>query len=299
MSKGCVHIGGKYVGLGEAKMSIFDTGFLHSDVVYDVTSTWKGSFFKLDEHLKRFKTSCDGFRLKNPYSDGETKKILAECVVRAGCEDAAFVHMHVTRGEYPEGSRDPRLCRNQFVSYVVPYIFLWGPEKSKRGVNLNLAKRERISDKAIDARYKNFHWADLIQAQYDAYESGCDDAVLCGPDGNLAEGPGYNIFVVKKGTVATPDANCLRGISRQTAIEMCEMLKIPLEIRKVQPNELRNADEAFATSTAGGVMPVVAIDSKPLGNGAPGILTGRLVEQYWTKREQGWCGTKLSDILKH
>ncbi len=299
MSKGCVHIHGKFCGLGDAKMSIFDTGFLHSDVVYDVTSTWKGYFFKLDEHLARFKKSCAGFHLKNPYSDGETKKILAECVARAGCEDGAFVHMHVTRGEYPEGTRDPRLCQNQFCSYVVPYIFLWGPEKSKAGVNLKLSKVERISSRAVDPRFKNFHWADLIQSQFEAYDAGCDDSVLRGPDGNLAEGPGYNIFVVKKGAVATPDANCLEGISRQSALELCQMIKIPVEIRKVHPDELRKADEAFVTSTAGGIMPVVAIDSKPLGNGAPGILTTKLMDTYWSKREQGWCGTKVSDILKH
>ena len=167
MSGGCVHIGGEFVELDDAKMSIFDTGFLHSDVVYDVTTSWKGYIFKLDEHLDRFAASCAGFHLTNPHSKDETARLLAECVRRAGADEGSYIHMHVTRGLYPEGSRDPRLCENQFVCYAVPYVWLWGEEKSKAGVNLHLADTERISSKAVDARYKNFHWADLIQSQYE------------------------------------------------------------------------------------------------------------------------------------
>ena len=297
MSLGCAFIGGEFVPLEDAKISIFDTGFLHADVVYDVTTAWKGWIFKLDEHLERFGASCAGFRLKNPYSNEETGKLLAECTRRAECEDAGFIHMHVTRGQYPEGTRDPRLCENQFTCYVSPYIWLWGEEKSKAGVNLHMSSIERISSKAVDARYKNFHWADLIQSQYEAYEAGRDDAVLCGPDGNISEGPGFNVFVVKNGVAATPDANCLLGISRRTALELCEIEGIPCEVRKVHPDELRNADEAFATSSAGGVLPVTAIDDKPLGNGAPGMVTSQLHNSYWTRRNEGWKSTKISDLL--
>ncbi len=297
MSIGCAYINGEFVSLEDAKISIFDTGFLHADVVYDVTTSWNGYIFKLPQHLERFAASCAGFRLKNPYSDEETGALLAECTRRAGCEDAGFIHMHVTRGQYPEGTRDPRLCENQFTCYVSPYIWLWGEEKSKAGVDLHMSEIERISSRAVDARYKNFHWADLIQSQYSAYERGCDDAVLCGPDGNLSEGPGFNIFVVKDGVCATPDENCLLGISRQTAIELCGVEGIPCEIRKVHPDELSNTDEAFVTSSAGGVLPVTAIDHQPLGNGAPGMLTMQLHNGYWKRREEGWNSTKISDLL--
>ncbi len=297
MAQGCVYINDEFVDLDNAKISIFDTGFLHSDVVYDVTSSWNGYIFKLDEHLDRFAASCAGFHLKNPYPNDETAKILAECTRRAECEDGSFIHMHVTRGEYPEGSRDPRLCENQFACYVVPYVWLWGEEKSKAGVNIHMADIERISSKAVDARFKNFHWGDLIQAQYQAYEAGRDDAVLCAADGNLAEGPGYNIWVVKNGVCSTPDENCLLGMSRKSVIELCDMENIPYKLRKVKPHELVEADEAFATSSAGGVMPITAIDDKPLGNGAPGMVTSRLIDSYWQRREEGWCGTKISDLL--
>ena len=297
MSEGCAYVSGEFVPFEDAKISIFDGGFTNCDVVNDVTTSWKGTIFKLDEHLARFRNSCAGFGLKNPYSDDETVKLLVECVRRAECEDAGFINMHVTRGVYPQGSRDPRLCENQFLVYVCDYVWLWGEEKSKSGINIHMSDIERISSKAVDARIKNFHWADLIQSQYAAYKAGRDDAVLCGPDGNLAEGPGFNIWVVKDGTCLTPDENCLPGISRQSVIELCEMEGISCETRKVHPDELRNADEAFATSTAGGVLPITAVDDKPLGNGAPGLVTSQLSNSYWKRREEGWCGTKISDLL--
>jgi branched-chain amino acid aminotransferase len=298
MSEGIVFIDGDYVAPEEAKLSVFDTGLIHSDIVYDTVSVWAKSFFKLEEHLDRFERSCAGFRLANPFGRDEVRRILAECVVRSGL-DNAMVRMHVCRGAYPEGVRDPRACQNRFFAHAVPYLWIWGKEKCRNGANLHISSIERISAKAVDSRFKNFHWGDFVQSQFEAYEAACDDPVLCGPDGSLTEGPGYNIFVAKDGRVATPERNCLEGITRQTAIELCEMEGVPLEVRDVAPQELEGADEAFATSTAGGIIPVTAVDGTPLGNGAPGIVTSQLVKAYWTKRAEGWCATTPAEILAH
>ena len=120
---------------------------------------------------------------------------------------------------------------------------------------------------------------------------------LLAADGNLAEGPGFNIWVVKDGKCATPDSNCLLGMSRQSVIELCGMEGIPFELRAVHPDELRGADEAFTSTTAGGITPVTQVDGKTLGNGAPGILTSRLSEEYWRRREAGWHGPRGADVL--
>jgi branched-chain amino acid aminotransferase len=179
----------------------------------------------------------------------------------------------------------------------VPYVWLWGKEKSEAGINIHVSDIERISSKAVNPRFKNFHWGDLIQAQFQAYEANRDDAALAGPDGNLAEGPGFNIWVIKDGVCATPEENILLGMTRKSVIEVCGMENIPLQSRAVSIDELRNADEAFATSSAGGVMPITAVDDKPLGNGAPGIVTSQIFDGYWRRREEGWCGTKITELL--
>jgi branched-chain amino acid aminotransferase len=297
VAAGVVFIDGEFVAPEEARMSIFDYGFTWGDCVYDVTSVWRGWFFKLDEHLTRFERSCAGFRLSNPYSRDEVKAILAECVDRAGHEDA-YVKVEVTRGTTPDHSRDLRLARNRFTAYAIPYVWIWGEERCRNGASLHLCRRlERISSRAVDQRFKNYNRADLVQGRLDAYDAGCDDAVMVGPDGALSEGFGWNILLVRGGTVATPSWNVLEGCTREAVAEICRDEGIPFEVRRVEPEELETADEVFATTTAGGVMPVVAIDSRPVGDGSPGPITRLLQEEYWSRRRAGWHGTRVADLL--
>ena len=138
MSEGCVFIGGEYVSPEDAKMSIFDAGFVWGDTVYDVTSTWAGWFFMLDEHLERFARSCAGFRLENPYSADDMRQILAECVARTG-HDNCYVKIQLTRGVINGETRDPRLGAPEFVAYATPYAWIWGEEKCRNGAALYLS----------------------------------------------------------------------------------------------------------------------------------------------------------------
>lgn len=297
MAPGVVFIDGAFVSPEEARMSIFDYGFTWGDCVYDVTSVWRGWFFKLDEHVERFEASLAGFRLSCPYSREEVKGILAECVDRAGLEDA-YVKVEATRGTTPGHSRDIRLANNRFTAYAIPYVWIWGEEKCREGANLHLCRRfERISSRAVDQRFKNYNRADLVQARLDAYDAGCDDAVLVAGDGSLSEGFGWNILLVKDGAVSSPDWNVLEGRTREAVREICGDLGVPFELRRVEPDELAGADEVFATTTAGGVMPVVAIDSRAVGDGRPGPVTRTVQEQYWTRRAAGWHGTRVADLL--
>ena len=127
MTDSVVFIEGEYVSPQDARMSIFDMGFTWGDAVYDVTSTLGGWFFMLDRHLDRFEQSSAGFRLENPYSRDQVRRICAECVDRAGLEDA-YIKMQLTRGVIPGGSQDPRLGDPQFVAFAVPYVWIWGEE---------------------------------------------------------------------------------------------------------------------------------------------------------------------------
>ena len=295
MTNGCVFIDGEYVSPEDARMSIFDMGFVWGDVVYDVTSTWAGWFFMLDEHLERFARSCAGFRLENPYSTSEMRRILGECVARTE-RDNCYVKIQLSRGIIHSEIRDPRLGAPAFVAYAIPYTWIWGEEKCRNGAALYLSSVERVSSRAIDARYKNYNRADFVQARFEAYDHGCDDALLVGADGSLTEGPGYNIFVVRNGAVATPAANVLEGITRRAVAELCDEEGIPFACRRVEPNELDVADELFASTTAGGVMPVVRLGDKPIGNGHAGLITGRIQSRYWQKRADGWYGTRVEDL---
>lgn len=293
---GIAWVDGTYMPAEEATVSIFDAGFTRGDAVYDTTSVWKGWFFRLDDHVARFLASCAAMRLAGP-EPARLKRVLAECVRRAGLEDA-YVQMIVTRGRFPDpAERDPRLCRNRLIAYAIPYVWLFGPERQLRGLHVWIAGTRRTPAEAIDPRVKNFNWMDLERGLFEALDRGADTAVLCTPAGLLAEGPGFNLWVVRAGALLTPRANVLEGITRRTVFDLAAELGVPAGEADLGPDDLRGADEAFLSSTAGGIMPVGRVDGRPLGSGGPGPLSLRLRALYWARREAGWLGTRVKDLL--
>jgi len=297
MAEGVVFIDGQFVPAGEAKIPVFDLGFTRGDAVYDTVSVWKGWFFRLDDHIARFQRSCDGMRLQCPHPPAELRRILAQCVHRAGLEDA-YVQMIVTRGQFPSPTqRDLRLCRNRFVGFALPYVWIVSPERQETGVHVVISENRRTPTEAIDPRVKNFNWMDLQRGLFEALDRGGDLAVLCTPTGYLAEGPGFNVFLVQDGALLTPRTNVLEGMTRRTVLDLAVELGVPAREADLGPDALRRADEAFLSSTAGGIMPVALVDGEPIGSGKPGDLTMRFRSLYWERREIGWLGTAVKDIL--
>jgi branched-chain amino acid aminotransferase len=299
--EGLAYINGEYCSVADARISVLDPGLTHSDAVYDVVSTWKGSFFRLDEHIARFEASCRGISLKCPYSAVDIKRILATCVHRGGVENAAYVALVATRGQYAdkeaERTRDIFNTRATFIAYALSYKWIADPQAQERGAHLILSRTPRIPDECVDARFKNYHWGDLTRGKFEARAVGADGAVHLSTLGNLTEGAGFNVFFAKGGRLYTPERNILRGVTRQSALDLASELGIVAEIGDYGAQALRDADEAFMTSTAGGIMPVVKIDDRPLGNGRPGPLTLQLRAAYWRKREEGWLATPVQSLL--
>ena len=219
-------------------------------------------------------------RYSIPYDREGIRAILKECVRRTGLPDA-WVGLVCTRGRPSKTSRDPRNCTNRFIAYAIPPVWIADLEKQKTGLNMVISSTIRIPAESVDPRVKNYHWLDMVRGLYEAFDRGADTCVLLDFDGNMTEGPGFNIFAVQGQTVLTPDFGVLEGITRQTVIDLCAKLGLACEVRKVSADEFREADEVFITSTSGGVMPVTRFEGRILGNGAPGAVTMRLKETYW------------------
>ena len=291
-SAGAAFANGEYIPVSEAKISILDFGFTRSDVTYDVVHVWKGRFFRLEDHLTRFENSCRSLRLSLPHTRDELREILTNCVRLSALQDA-YVDMICTRGFPRPGSRDIRYCTNQFVAYAVPYIWIFTPEQQQRGGHLLISKVPRISPESVDPTVKNFHWGDLTRGLFQALDAGADTAVLVDMDGYVSEGPGFNAFCVKDGEVLSPGDTVLEGVTRASVRELCEEMGIPFSLAKVTPDQFRQADEIFLSSTAGGIMPIRRVDDRILSNDAPGELTLRIRDRYWEKHEEGWHGTDV------
>ena len=291
-TQGVAYIDGDFVPIDEARISIMDWGFTRSDVTYDVVHVWKGRFFRLDDHLQRFERSCAALHLDPGLSRSAVTAILVDCVRRSGLRDA-YVEMICTRGKPQPGSRDPRLCENRFYAFAVPFVWVLSPQAQERGGHLHISDIPRISPRSVDPTVKNFHWADLTRGLFQAFEYGADTIVLVDMDGNISEGPGFNVFCVRDGEITTPGSTVLEGITRQSVRELCEETGIRLRVGIVTPDDLRDADEVFLSSTAGGIMPISKVDDRVLSNGRPGPVSMQLRSLYWDKHEAGWHATPI------
>ena len=282
--EGAAFVGGRYMRAEEASVPIGDWGFLHSDATYDVAHVWGGAFFRLEDHLDRFYHGMSALRMSLTLTREEMRATLMECVRLTGLRDA-YVEMICTRGLPAMGSRDPRSAVNRFYAFAVPFIWLADPKKQEVGLHLAVGKAVRIPPASVDPRIKNYHWLDLVTGLFEAYDVGAETTVLTDGNGHIIEGPGFNLFVIRDGSLLTPRTGMLEGITRRTVLEIAKELQIPTEVRPVRTQELREADEVFATSTAGGVVPICRIEGRPVGAGVPGLLTRQIRDRYWRWHE--------------
>ena len=289
--QGCAFVDGEFVAPEDAKISIFDWGFLHSDATYDVAHVWRGRFFRLDEHLDRFAASLAALRLDPGVSRERMREVMHECVRRSGLQDA-YVEVLCTRGRPAPGSRDPRSCSNRFMAFAIPFVWIADPDKQKRGIDMIVGTPLRIPPSSVDPRIKNYHWMDFVMGLFQAYERGGETVVLTDGQGHVTEGPGFNVFAVfgsgAAARVVTPAAGVLEGISRRTTIEMAQAAGYRVEQRLLGVDELRRADEVFLSSTGGGVIPVSHLDGVPVAGrraGEFGPVSAQLQAAYWALHE--------------
>lgn len=282
--QGVAFMDGQFLPMSEAKISVLDWGFLHSDATYDTVHVWNGRFFRLDLHLDRFFGGMERLRMELPYDREQVAAILATCVALSGLK-SSYVEMICTRGSSPTFSRDPRQAENRFIAFAVPYGSVANKEQLERGLHVAISETVRIPPKSVDPAIKNYHWLDLVKGLFDAYDKGAETALILDTNGHIAEGPGFNVFVVKDGALRTPAFGVLPGITRRTVFDLCTEIGLSATAADISRAEIKAADEVFITSTAGGIMPVTRIDEAAIADGRVGPVTRRLIDLYWQKHD--------------
>ncbi|MER9597581.1 MULTISPECIES: aminotransferase class IV [unclassified Mesorhizobium] len=282
---GVAFLDDQYLPMSQARIPVLDWGFLHSDATYDTVHVWNGRFFRLDLHLDRFFGGLEKLRMTITFDHEGVAEILQNCVALSG-HRAAYVEMLCTRGTSPTFSRDPRQAVNRFMAFAVPFGSVANAEQLQRGLNVAISDKARIPPTSVDPAIKNYHWLDLVRGLYDAYDRGAETALILDLNGNVAEGPGFNVFCVKDGKLSTPAVGVLPGITRRTVFDLCAEAGLAAAATDVCIAALKAADEVFITSTAGGIMPVTTIDGAPVANGKVGAITSRLTALYWQKHEE-------------
>ena len=282
LSMGVAWMNGKLLPISQAMIPVNDWGLVHSDITYDVVPVIDGAFFRFDEYLARFLSSMENLNLDPGMTKLDIQTALHQMVGKSNFRDS-YVAMVCSRGK-PKiaGSRDPRDCENHFFAWCVPYVHIIKPEIVEQGATAWIAQNAyRIPENSVNPLVKNYHWGDFTQGIFEAKDKNYETVILLDYDGNVTEGPGFNVFAVKDKVLITPDRGVLAGVSRKTVLEMADYLGINTSVRPLSVEELLEADEVFLSSSGGGVIPIIRVNETIFGNGASGPISVQLNETYW------------------
>jgi branched-chain amino acid aminotransferase len=275
-----VHIGGKVCLPEEAKISVFDRGFLYGDSVYETIGTAHGRLFAARDHLDRLERSAMRIGLRVP-PRADIERAIAETVEAAGNVESR-VRVVLTRGS-GKLDLDPASVDD---TQLVVIVFPLGPPSAEmyaKGVAVAIVSITRNSPSAIDPAVKSGNYLNNVLALGEARRRmGAYEAILCGADGSVAEGSTSNVFTVAGGEVRTPplEVGILDGITRAKVLDLARKGGLRVVETRIFPDDLRAADEVFITSATRGVLPVTRVDDRAIGDGAPGPVTKKLMALY-------------------
>ncbi|OFZ70346.1 MAG: D-amino acid aminotransferase [Betaproteobacteria bacterium RBG_16_58_11] len=270
-----IFLNGRFMPIEEAMVPVLDRGFIFGDGVYEVIPAYSRLPFRLAEHLRRLQNSLDAIGLKNPYSDAEWAKLIAELIAHNADEDQ-YLYLHITRGV---AKRD-----HAFPVVVTPTVFMMSsplpspsPELKASGVTAITTQDNRW----LRCDIKSISLLPNVLLRQQAVEAGTMEALLL-RDGFLTEGAASNIFVVSQGVLLAPPKNnlMLPGITYDLVLELAEADGIATRVGPMAEATVRAADELWLTSSTREVLPITVLDGQPVGNGLPGPLFKRMDDLY-------------------
>src|SRR5689334_4152280 len=275
-----VYVDGKYYSERDAKISVFDHGLLYGDGIFEGIRAYHGRVFKLKEHIDRLFYSAKALLLGIPLTHQEVMDAVVETCRQNKIRDG-YIRLVVTRGAGTLGL-NPNRCKNPSVIIIADKIQLYPPELYKRGMDIVTVPTTRNLHSALNPAIKSLNYLNNILAKIEANNAGCEEAIMLNAEGFVSECTGDNVFIVQEGRLLTPPlyAGALYGITRRTVMDMATESTIPVAETNLTRYDLFNAEECFLTGTGAELIPVVKIDGRVIGNGKPGAITRRLVEQY-------------------
>lgn len=281
MSDLLVYIDGKYYPSSEAKISVFDHGFLYGDGVFEGIRAYDGIVFKLKEHIDRLYYSAHAIMLDIPLTKDEMIKAVLETLRVNNLRDA-YIRLVVTRGVGDLGL-DPRKCsKPSIIIIATPTLKLYNEEKRRKGISMIVSWIRRDPVDATSHEIKSLNYLNSILAKIEANNAGADEALILDVNGYICEATGENIFIVKDGKLYTPprSSGALPGITASVIKKIAAKLGYEVIERNLTVTELYSADEAFLTGTGAEIMPIREVNKRRIGQGRMGPITERILEEF-------------------
>lgn len=276
-----VYIDGEYIPQEDAKISVYDHGFLYGDGVFEGIRAYHGRVFKLDEHLDRLYRSAKAIMLEIPLSRDGLRTAVLEGLKRNGLSDG-YVRLIVTRGRGDLGL-DPRKCvPGPSVVIIADKIALYPKEMYEKGLEVMTVVTRRNLPEATNPAIKSLNYLNNIVAKLEVIRAHLLEGIMLNHQGFVAEATGDNIFVCRNNRLTTPplSVGILEGITRDTVIDLAREAGLPVAEEVFNQYDLYSADECFLTGTAAEIIPVVKIDGRVIGEGKPGPITRDLIARF-------------------
>jgi branched-chain amino acid aminotransferase len=276
-----VYLNGDFVPGEEAKVSLFDHGYLFGDSIFETLRSYDGTLFRLDAHLDRLLDSARYMKMTLPASRTELGDLCYQTLARSGLSEA-YLRVTVSRGVSERGI-DPERCPRPTLSIVAKEPPAYPAEGYVAGIPTVIVGVRKVADEALSGRVKGGNFQNHILAKLELNQHGVIEGFLLNPQGFVVEGTVSNVFLVKNGAVRTPSGacGCLEGITRNAIMEIAgRQLGVPVEAGFLTRYDLYTADECFLTNTLMEVLPVNRVDGRPIGDGRPGPVTLKLAALY-------------------
>ncbi|MEM5564173.1 aminotransferase class IV [Psychroserpens sp. AS72] len=276
-----IYINGDYFRREDAKISVFDSGYLVGDGIWEALRLHKGVLVFLNDHLDRLWTSAASVGMKFPFSKEELTTIVWDVLNQNNMKDHVHVRIMITRGIKKTPSQDPRLTISGPNIVIIPEYKKASEESKEKGITLFTSTIRRGSPDYLDPRLNCHSKLHEVQALIQAIEAGADEALMLDVNGFVSTCNATNFFIVKNDEVWTSTGQyCMNGITRAKVIEACKRNNITCHQKDFSLFDVYGADEAFVTGTFGGLTPVTKIDGREIGTKSYGDMTKKLSSLY-------------------
>jgi branched-chain amino acid aminotransferase len=276
-----IYLNGELVPRASAKISVFDSGFLIGDGVWEGLRLHHDVFVFLDEHLDRLWQGAKAIGLDIGLTRAELTAALYQTVRANDLHDGAHVRLMITRGIKKTPSQDPRLTISGPTIVIIAEHKQANPDVFERGIRLFTSTIRRPPPDTLDPKLNCHSKLHEVMALNQAIQAGADEALMLDVHGAVSTCNATNFFIVVSEQVWTSTGqHCLNGITRKKIIDLCHAQSIRVFEKDFSLTDVYAADEAFVTGTFGGLTPVMEIDGRPIGDGRPGAITRRLRDLY-------------------
>jgi branched-chain amino acid aminotransferase len=288
-----IYIDGEFYPKSQAKISVYDHGFLYGDGVFEGIRVYNGLVFKLKEHIDRLYRSAHAIMLQIPLTKGDLTQAVLETLRKNSMKDS-YIRLIISRGVGDLGL-DPRKCPKPTVIIITDTINIKAGNAKEIGITTMFSWVRRNPVDATTHEIKSLNYLNSVLAKIEANANGVDEAICLEENGCIAEGVGENIFIVKDGEIFTPPTStgALAGITADVVAELCAKLDFDLVITNLTPFMLFTADEAFFTGTAMEMVPIREVNKRIIGTGKPGAVTKKLMVEFQKVIEDPKNGTKI------